>query len=220
MRRVPRHAVRRPEARQLLADAGRLGHDVGARRRRNQEARRRLQLIVRVEARVDRRLEDAGRGYRTPTLTGDDVREIMQLRRLIEPAIARVIVKRGDEQLIAALRDAVAIEARTSKDKNAAAFIAAAPALAERPERPPGKASGGSAPWLTPCRRGNKEPDRPQAEPDRVAQVPEERSPARECRADQPLQTDLFQTHFKQDDACPEDNPAGTGKNRIGIEWM
>jgi DNA-binding GntR family transcriptional regulator len=70
-------------------------------------------------------LEDAGRGYRTPTLTGDDVREIMQLRRLIEPAIARAIVKREDEQLIAALREAVATEARTSKDKNAAAFIAA-----------------------------------------------------------------------------------------------
>ncbi len=36
-------------------------------------------------------LEDTGRGYRRPALTAQDVREIVELRRLLEPAMARTV---------------------------------------------------------------------------------------------------------------------------------
>ncbi len=61
MRRVPRHVVRRAEPRQLLAEADVRRDDVGARRRWKQEARRRLQLIVPLQAGAERRAERAGR---------------------------------------------------------------------------------------------------------------------------------------------------------------
>ncbi len=70
-------------------------------------------------------LEDAGRGYRVPEPTVEDVTEIMQLRRLIEPAIARSIVLGKDETLIANFRDAVGAEQKAVEIPDARAFIAA-----------------------------------------------------------------------------------------------
>lgn len=70
-------------------------------------------------------LEDTGRGYRVPALTADDVRQIMQLRRLIEPAIAGAIIAKRDDILAAGLRDAVAAEARALDSSMSTAFIAA-----------------------------------------------------------------------------------------------
>ena len=70
-------------------------------------------------------LEDTGRGYRMPEPTADDVREIMQLRRLVEPAIAQTIVAAREPALVIAFQEAVAQEAKAINKPDAKAFIAA-----------------------------------------------------------------------------------------------
>ena len=65
MRRRPADVVGRAEPRQPLGEAGIRGDDIGFSRRWNQKAGRRLELIVRVDTGVERRLERAG-GRRHP----------------------------------------------------------------------------------------------------------------------------------------------------------
>ena len=62
VRRAPGQAVRRPEPRQLLVEADPGRHRVVARRRRNEKAGGRLQLIVPLNTGGERRPERAGRG--------------------------------------------------------------------------------------------------------------------------------------------------------------
>ena len=68
-------------------------------------------------------LEDTGRGYRRPEMTARDVREIVELRRSLEPTMARAIVTQADATLIECFVRIVADEERALTLPDASAFV-------------------------------------------------------------------------------------------------
>jgi DNA-binding GntR family transcriptional regulator len=69
-------------------------------------------------------LEDTGRGYRRPELSAQDVQEIADLRRLLEPAMARAVVARTTPATLAEFAAVIAREA-AAVEADPAGFIAA-----------------------------------------------------------------------------------------------
>jgi DNA-binding GntR family transcriptional regulator len=70
-------------------------------------------------------LEDTGRGYRRPELRAQDVREIVELRRLLEPAMARTVAAGATPAVCDDFRAIVAREAAAADAADPAAFIQA-----------------------------------------------------------------------------------------------
>jgi DNA-binding GntR family transcriptional regulator len=70
-------------------------------------------------------LEDTGRGYRRPELTVQDVREIVELRRLLEPAMARTVAAEASEAVRSDFRSIVGQEEAAARSSDPAPFIQA-----------------------------------------------------------------------------------------------
>ncbi len=70
-------------------------------------------------------LEDTGRGYRRPELTAADVAEIVELRRLLEPAMARAIVARMTPASLEAFASVIAREDAAIAKPDPADFVEA-----------------------------------------------------------------------------------------------
>jgi DNA-binding GntR family transcriptional regulator len=70
-------------------------------------------------------LEDTGRGYRRPELAAQDVREIVELRRLLEPAMARTIAAGAERSVREEFRSIVDREAAAADISDPAEFIVA-----------------------------------------------------------------------------------------------
>lgn len=70
-------------------------------------------------------LEDTGRGYRRPEPTAEDVREIVELRRLLEPAMARAVVAKATPATVEAFRSVVAREEEAAEAEDTAPFVQA-----------------------------------------------------------------------------------------------
>jgi DNA-binding GntR family transcriptional regulator len=70
-------------------------------------------------------LEDTGRGYRVPELSEIDMREIVEMRMMIEPQVVALAVERADPAALAALEAELAIEASSHEAGDVAAFASA-----------------------------------------------------------------------------------------------
>lgn len=70
-------------------------------------------------------LEDMGRGYRVPELTRQDIDDIVELRRMIEPAAAALVAMRADEAAIEALDQQMRAERAAHLAGDFDGFIAA-----------------------------------------------------------------------------------------------
>jgi DNA-binding GntR family transcriptional regulator len=70
-------------------------------------------------------LEDTGRGYRVPELTRQDINDIVELRRMIEPAAAALVATRADDAAIEALDQQMQAERAAHLAGDFDSFIAA-----------------------------------------------------------------------------------------------
>ncbi len=70
-------------------------------------------------------LEDTGRGYRRPALTAQDVREIVELRRLLEPAMARTVAAEASSAVRAEFGSIIGQEEAEAESSDPARFIQA-----------------------------------------------------------------------------------------------
>lgn len=68
-------------------------------------------------------LEDTGRGYRVPILTLEAVREIVEMRLMIEPQAAAMTVARADAEAARGLAEAVAAEEAAFRAGDTNAFV-------------------------------------------------------------------------------------------------
>lgn len=68
-------------------------------------------------------LEDVGRGYRIPELSADDMREIIEMRLMIEPQATAIAVARTDDPGIDALALEVEAEAKAHSAGDVIAFV-------------------------------------------------------------------------------------------------
>jgi DNA-binding GntR family transcriptional regulator len=70
-------------------------------------------------------LEDSGRGYRVPELTRQDINDIVELRRMIEPAAAALVATRADDAAVEALDQQMQAERAAHLAGDVDSFIAA-----------------------------------------------------------------------------------------------
>ena len=70
-------------------------------------------------------LEDTGRGYRVPGLDVKDMREIVEMRMMIEPQVVALAVERADTAALAALERELAVEISAHEAGDVAAFATA-----------------------------------------------------------------------------------------------